>query len=372
MSPVTRYDGFTMAPSFIPHGPTHPVVLALDDTHLTQWIGEPPTVWQTPLTEVRDLEVRAARTLAVRATIGGVRYRWSQRRGPEHDDLIEQIRARGVVNRDRHAWQIIAVTAAFVVVAASAATYAATTTSSTSTPVSPSLSSRVNAINITKVDLPAGWAAEPDGELVAYLGPPSTSFPSSTAPAPALSGVGGQIWRDASASFQSCMGVSASADRMFGAAGQQPEVQATGPVFGTAADGGAEIVSLTQYYAQTVMVDRDVREFNRTTFGRCWGLVSAQLFAGALTETAAATRATYVTHSFTPTTLVHAFKGGGVAIVTIPDVASQTLVSLFAADGHYEVNLYAVTSNWTATRPTVVAAFDAMLSRMGLPGVTAT
>jgi hypothetical protein len=356
-----------MAPSFIPHGPTHPVMLALDDSHLTQWIGEPPTVWQTPLTEVRDLEVRAGRSITLRATIGGVRYRWSARRAPEHDTLIDQVRALGVVNRDKRAWQIVALTAAIVVLAASAASFAAT--SIHSNPPATSLASRVGAINVTKADLPTGWGASPDGTLAILLGRPGASYPSATTPV-APTGLNGQIWQAASTSFQSCMGVSASADRMFGAAGQQPKVQVTGSVYGTSVDGGPEIGSLTQYYAQSAMVVHDVDEYNRPAFGRCWGQVSAQLFAGEITQTASATKSKYITQSFSPATFVHAFKSGGVATVSIPGAQSLTLVSVFAAEGHYEINLYAITSNWSATRPTVVAALDAMLSRAGTPGGT--
>lgn len=358
-----------MAPAFIPHGPTHPVVIAIDDTHFTQWIGDPPTVWQTPLSEVRDLDVRAGRTVTLRATIGGVRYRWRTRRGPEHAELVERVRALGTVERPRRPWVPLAASAAFVLAVSSVAAVLA---GSVSTSSRPSLATTVGAVNVGLADLPAGWGPTPEGTLLDILGNAGTTYPSRPGASPAPSGVLAAIYDAAGRSFQSCMGVSASADRMFGAAGQEPEVQVTGTIYGTTTAGGPEIGSLTQYYASTTMVDHDVAEYRRPAFGRCWGLVSAQLFAGVESESAAATEAKYLASTFTPATFVHGFKAGGIATVAIPGSATYTLVSLFAASGHYEVNLYALTTDWAATRTTVVAAFNAMLARITTLGGAST
>ena len=101
MNPVRRYGGFVMSPSFVTNGPTRPVMLALDDATLTQWIGDPSTIWQTPLAEVHDLAVRVGRQLRISGTIAGARYSWRVRRGIEHDELIEQLRSAGArVERD--------------------------------------------------------------------------------------------------------------------------------------------------------------------------------------------------------------------------------------------------------------------------------
>jgi len=54
---LLRSEDWSVKPSFVPNGPTSPVVLLIDDTTLTQLAGIPPVAWQTPWSELGNLEL---------------------------------------------------------------------------------------------------------------------------------------------------------------------------------------------------------------------------------------------------------------------------------------------------------------------------
>ena len=63
------------------------VVLLTDDTGLTQLAGIPAVAWQTPWSEITNIElVRLHHQLALFATIGGVRYCWRNREITDFDE----------------------------------------------------------------------------------------------------------------------------------------------------------------------------------------------------------------------------------------------------------------------------------------------
>ena len=80
-----------------------PVTLLADDDALTQLAGDPAVAWQTPWSELSNIQiVRFARSMALFATAAGVRYCW---RNPSRADF-EALRAivvahGGVVARHR-------------------------------------------------------------------------------------------------------------------------------------------------------------------------------------------------------------------------------------------------------------------------------
>lgn len=366
MSPVSRYPGWRMWPEFVPNGPTHPVWLAFDGSHLTLWIGEPPTVWQTPVSELRQMELRVGQRLRFSATVSGVRYHWTTKRRPEHDALIEELRNAGAhLLRDRGRRAAFTGSLAFVVLLAVAASFSVWATNRPST-AAPGKS--VGAINVRRSDLGSGWQAVSDAPLENLVGAPGVQPVSSVTTTTSPNNVGDEIWSTASSNFERCMGVTASSDRMFGSAGQEPNETISSDVLGTSAFGTTEIASSIQYYATTTMVDRDVAEYGRATFGRCWGQVNAQILSGAETDSVTAAKQGYLTTSFTPYTLSPWFRRGGVATLPATTGPNLTLVSLFAAHGHYELYVYVLTGNWKAAQPTVDAAFGAMLARMGSNG----
>lgn len=361
MTPTLRYHNWTMTPAFARGGPTRPVIVAIDDQLLTQWIGEPAMVWQTPMSEVRNLEIRVGPSLRLAATISGVRYEWNTRRGPEHDAFIEQVRAAGGrVVRSRRRLASTALTVAAVVLVASAASIVSLVHSS----APPATYVSTSDINVQRSDLPAGWSAAPAALLTTIVGPAGEVVRSST-PEPALTGTAKEIWDSISSNFEHCMGVTNSVDRMFGSAGQQPAVQVTGTNFATSSFGGAEIASVTQHYAQLSMVQKDLAEYSRRPFGACWAIASAQILkselSGKLSDARAAVKAT----TFSPATFALGFRSGGITVLSIPKFTGTfTLVSIFAAKGHDEVNFYALTANWPAAKPTVLAAFEAVMARL--------
>ena len=74
MSSPLRSEGWSVRPSFVSNGPTSPVTLLSDDAGLTQLAGEPMVAWQTPWSELTNLQLlRFAKGMALFATVGGVR-----------------------------------------------------------------------------------------------------------------------------------------------------------------------------------------------------------------------------------------------------------------------------------------------------------
>ena len=69
MTPL-RSAGWSVRPSFVPHGATAPVTLLMDDDALTQLAGDPAVAWQTPWSELSNVQARG-----VRARHGAVRDR---------------------------------------------------------------------------------------------------------------------------------------------------------------------------------------------------------------------------------------------------------------------------------------------------------
>ena len=67
---IRRYLGFSMVPALVPGGASRPVSIASDDDSLTLWIGEPATVFQTPWSEVRNIQVRHGRHVALEGVTG--------------------------------------------------------------------------------------------------------------------------------------------------------------------------------------------------------------------------------------------------------------------------------------------------------------
>jgi hypothetical protein len=365
---VVRYHGWTMEPPMAPGTPTAPVMLALGDGHLTQWIGDPAVVWQTPLAQVHDLALHMSRTLRLAATINDVRYVWTAPRGPDHDEFADTVRAAGGRVMSAARARAFGVGALVVVVLLASVASIALLVDNTVSP--PPSATAVGTVNVQRTDLPAGWAADASGDLTVLVGAANDQVTNSTT-APALTGTADTIWVTASASFQRCVGVAAGADRMFGPAGQEPRLQVSGTVYATSANGAAEVGSLVQDYGESTMVRADLAEYDRPAFGRCWGQVSAQLLAASLTGTVASVKQDYLTTAYAPATFTPGFRAGGLTTLSVPGYfTNDTLVSLFAASGHYEVNFYALTGNWPKSKAVVLAAFAAMLARLNATGLS--
>ena len=166
MSPVSRFNGFVISPAFVSGGSDRPVALAIDEGTLTQWIGEPATVVQTPLNEVFGLEVSIGRQLRLRATVGGVRYTWRTRRRIEHDELIELLRTHGARVRRVHTLRTGSVVAVVVVTLGASVASIASFFQSDPRPSN----AQLLAVTVQQNDLPDNWHTSPGGYLTILAG----------------------------------------------------------------------------------------------------------------------------------------------------------------------------------------------------------
>jgi len=78
-------------------------------------------------------------------------------------------------------------------------------------------------------------------------------------------GVDRDLWR-----LREVLGVTPQRDRVYGAAGQLADYQVSSQIFASSSYGGIEAVSTSQYYHTTTMVQRDTAEMSRTNFGSCF------------------------------------------------------------------------------------------------------
>ncbi|HEY1763187.1 MAG TPA: hypothetical protein VGG17_11405, partial [Acidimicrobiales bacterium] len=267
-----RSEDWAVRPSFVPNGPTSPVVLLTDDTGLTQLAGIPAVAWQTPWSEITNMElVRLHHQMALFATIGDVRYCWRNREITDFDAMRTVVLEHGgVISQRRRRAGIFAVVAV-VVIASFAGGIAAWFNRGSGG--SQQLAD-ARAVNLTVKDLPEGWTKTSETAL-SYLVPPSNQvFTSTTTTAPTKPNTG---FEAAAKLFQTCVGVPNARDRVYGAAGQQPNYQVSSPIFVTNSLDGIEVASTTQYYQTTTMVNKDRAEMSKANFGTCFAESSAAL-----------------------------------------------------------------------------------------------
>lgn len=359
MSSLRRSEGWTVHPSFVPNGPTTPVVLMWDDVGLTQLAGESPVAWQTPWAEFSNLQlVRFSKGMALFATTNGVRYCW--RRGDLNDfeALREVVLAQdGQIELRRRRAGILVV--AVVVLAASLAGGIGALVNSGSSKSTELVDAK--AINLTLKDLPAQWSAYPSTVVtpLSAIFPPSTQVVTSST-TPTTAPPKKSIWSRVSSLFQRCLGVSSAKDRVFGAAGQMPDYQVTSKVFSSPL-GEYELASTSQYYATTTMVRRDTAEMSRSNFGSCFTTSNVALLKAAYGD-AIPTKDEAV--QWRPVTFVRGWSRGGVTSVTLPGLRPLHLVMVVATAGHYEVTLGALVAQWPGSASFLANLVNTLLSRM--------
>ena len=364
-----RTEGWAVRPSFVPHGVTSGVTLLADETGLTQLSGDPKVAWQTPWSEMSSMQlVRFARSMALFATIDGVRYVWRTNRRDDFDDIADVVGAHGarVVRRRRRAGVLAVVgVVLFASLAGGIASFFTKATTSSELV-------DVRAANLKLDDLPTGFYTT-TGSVLEYLfsspGKVYLATPTTTAPA------ANSAWAQISSRFQRCMGVSASKDRIYGAAGQQPDYQVSSSIFASSSAGGLEVASSAQYYRTTAMVSKDTAEMSSNKFGGCLVSSSAALILSG-----------YTTHvptvasgaPWTPRTYLKGFVRGG--IVTLTPTTSTTattaappleLFMAVATAGHYEVTIGALVQKASAARPLLANLVNTVLARITQSGSTA-
>jgi hypothetical protein len=353
---MLRSEDWSVKPSFVPNGPTSPVALLIDETTLTQLAGIPPVAWQTPWSELTNLElVRFSSQMAFFATVGDVRYCWRHRELTDYEAMRTVILEHGgfVTHRRRKLGVLVVVGA--VVLASFAGGIAAYFTRGN--PDAQELAD-TKSVNLTLNDLPSSWYTS-STSILSYLVPPGGEvYTSTTTTAPPKN----SSFDSAAALFQSCIGITNAKDRVYGAAGQVPDYQVSSPIFNTNALGGIELASTAQYYHTTNMVSRDTTEMSTTKFGSCFVSSSAALILSGygLTNPAA-----NVASNWRPTTFLRGWSRGGVVALSVPGVTKGLqLVMAVMTKGHYEVTLSALVGSFSKAQSFLSNIVNTLLSRM--------
>ena len=353
-----RSEDWMVRPSFVPNGPTSPVVLLADDAHLTQLAGIPAVAWQTPWSEINNIElVRFAHQMALFATVADVRYAWRNRELTDYEAMRALVLEHGgVVTRRKRRMGVVAIVA--VVVLASFAGGIAAWFNRDHATINELADARF--VNLTASDLPADFSPTTSDEtFLGLLVPPSNQvYTSTTTTAPAKY----SNFSRAAAVFQTCLGVSNAKDRIYGKAGQEPDFQVSSPIFNDNDLGGVELASTTQYYKTTTMVKKDTHEMSMANFGPCFAKSSATIVLSAYgTKLPAGTVAT----SWRPVTFAKGWSRGGVVTLNVPNVTSPLqLVMVIMTKGHYEVTLSAIVGSFTKTKRLLDNVVNTLLLRM--------
>jgi hypothetical protein len=364
MSAPLRSEGWSVRPSFVPHGAVSPVTLLADDSALTQLAGDPAVAWQTPWSELSNVQiVLLARSMALFATAGGVRYCWRNASRADFEALRAIVLEHGgAVARQRRRAGVYSV-AVIVLIAALAGGIGSWLFHSSSGPTE---LAAARGVNLTLKDLPTGWYAsnQPStSPLYDLFSPPGQVETLSTTTT--LAKQANQIWTEVSTVFQKCVGVSAKRDRVYGAAAQQPDYQISSPIFDSQSFGGIEVVSTTQYYHTTTMVQRDTAEMSRQNFGSCFVTSNVALVRAV---SRAKVPAADIGSNFRPVTFLHGWSRGGEAVLTLPGVpGTPHLVMVVITGGHFEVTLGVLVNDWPKSESFVSGLASTLLSRVESP-----
>ena len=357
-----RSEGWSVSPSFSPHGPTAPVTLLFDDAGVTQLAGDPAVAWQTPWSEVAHLRMsrRRSGTIIV-AVVANVLYQWRRHGALSHqefEDLNAVLSRHGARDMPRSRRNGALVVAALVTLASFGGYVGGLFTR---TPTSATLSA-LAAVNLSARDVPGDWGASmsaSSSELETIMPAPGqviTLNPSTTLPAQ------DSAFNLAANHFQRCLGVANVNDRIYGLAGQSAQYQVSSPVFSSSSFGGIQVESTAQYYALAQNVISDVGEMSEAGFGRCFAESNADMMVG---RSSASTPDLRNGASYYARTFAKGWLSGGSVAVSLPliGVAHATLVIIVEAAGHYEVTLAALVDNLAAARATIDNLANTLLVR---------
>lgn len=352
-----RSEDWAVRPSFVPNGPTSPVVLLTDDAGLTQLAGIPAVAWQTPWSEITNIElVRLHHQMALFATIAGVRYCWRNREITDFEKMRTVVLEHGgAVTQRRRRAGIFAVVAV-VILASFAGGIAAWFNRGSN-----GAAELANAkhVNLTLKDLPEGWSKASETPLEFLVPPPSQVYTSTTTTAPAKPN---KSFEAAAKLFQTCIGVPNARDRVYGSAGQLPNYQVSSPVFYTNSLDGIEVASTTQYYQTTTMVHKDAAEMSKSNFGTCFVESSAALI---ISGSELKTPSTFTANNWRPFTFTKGWTRGGVVTLTLPESTQPLqLVMVVITHGHYEVTLSALVGSFKKSESELANLTNTLLARM--------
>jgi hypothetical protein len=350
-----RSEDWAVEPPFVPNGPRSPVTLLFDDSGLTQLAGIPPIAWQTPWNEISNIElVRVGHRMMLFASVANVRYLWRHRDLEGYDALRAIVVEHGGIVTERRQRLGVYAIVAIVVLASLGGGLAAWFNRGNA--VRTELSD-ARHVNLRLDDLPSGWYKTSDTVLNYLVSPPSKVYTSTTTTAPPKNSIGDE----ASSVFQKCLGVSKAKDRVYGAAGQEPDYQVASPIFNTDSLGGIQLASTSQYYHATTMVDKDTYEMSMTNFGKCFVTSNADIILSGLGSTMPTG---VVATNWQPTTFSKGWTRGGVVRLDLPNVTSKVqLVMVVITHGHYEVTLSAIVGSFKKSETLLNGLANTLLSR---------
>ncbi|HEY1825969.1 MAG TPA: hypothetical protein VGG21_08440 [Acidimicrobiales bacterium] len=351
-----RSEDWQVQPPFVPHGPTSPVTLLFDDAGLTQLAGIPAVAWQTPWSEIANLElVRVGGRMMLFASVGGVRYLWRHRDTDGYDELRAVVSERGGVVVERRPRASVYAVVAVVLLASFAGGIAAWVNHANQ---GARELADARHVNLTLRDLPSGWYKTSQTVLDYLVSPPNKVYTSTTT---TTTPPKDSVFTEAASVFQKCLGVSNSRDRMYGAAGQQPDYQVSSPIFNTESLKGIQLASSAQYYRTTSMVEKDTREMSQTKFGACFADASAAIIMAGYHST---NPASDVASDWRPTTYDKGFARGGVVTLALPNIPSKVqLVMAVVTHGHYEITLSAIVGSFAKAKTLLDGLVNTLLSR---------
>lgn len=360
---VLRSDGWSVRPSFSPHGPTEPVVLLFDDSGVTQLAGDPAVAWQTPWSEVAHLRlVRRRRGAIIVAVVAGRAFRWHHRdplSPAQIEGLVAVISRHGGRELPRSRRQAAAAVAGLVTLASFGGyvggLFVTTATSSTVTALA--------MVNLSARDVAGNWGVSTSSstsELATIMPAPGQVIsldPSTTLPPQDTA------FTLAATHFQRCLGVTNVSDRIYGLAGRSPTYQVSSPVLSSSNFGGIQVQSTAQFYASSRNVASDVAEMSRPSFGRCFVESNADLMVGRSSSSTPnlVTGVTYPVHTF-----ARGWVRAGAVAVSLPTigVAHAHLVIVVEAAGHYEVTMAVLVVDVAAARVTIDDLANSLLVRV--------
>jgi len=329
-----------------------PLELRLDDESMTFHGGQPPAAWQIPYSALRgtslrrrgdDLELSGW----IAGSFGSITIPLGTLEGGTEEELAELLgRASGVITEHRRrspvALGLLGVAAVLLVVAGLIALLGHSSSPTGSAAASSSSRAATAERNMVLHDLPSGWAV--DSTATSPIGGLLSSGSSGAASASAKAS-----FDAVAAAYESCVGVSHAADRIFGAAGVTPAQQlASSPLGSAGIDSFAEAGSVTQRYTSSADVRRDLAQIRSPRFADCFAEAIGRLMLGGgstavaqslptTTETLPSSLGVYATGS--DVTLSLPSGAGG----TVPvDLGVSVLVH-----GNYEQTLYTFASPTT-------------------------
>ncbi|HTT58807.1 MAG TPA: hypothetical protein VMF33_02060 [Acidimicrobiales bacterium] len=350
-----RSEDWAVQPPFVPNGPTSPVTLLFDEAGLTQLAGIPAIAWQTPWSEVANVElVRVGHRMLLFASVAGVRYVWRHRDLEGYDALRVIVAEHGGIVTERRPRLGVYVVVAIVILASLGGGIAAWFNRGSA---ARSELADARHVNLRLDDLPSGWYKTSDTVLNYLVSPPSKVYTSTTTTALPKNSIGDEAARV----FQKCLGVSNATDRVYGAAGQEPDYQVASPIFNTDSLDGIELASTAQYYHSLSMVDKDTHEMSMSNFGSCFVTSSADIILAGL---GSKNPASVVARNWQPTTFAKGWTRGGVVRLDLPNVKTKVqLVMVVITHGHYEVTLSAIVGSFAKSETLLNGLVNTLLSR---------